>query len=701
MDVGDVHCRALPLPARYICTSLTPVTSDLEPGPSPKVHKFIDEGEVVRVLEVGMTAEGRVRGLTASGWVSFSRRDGSILLSASVRRRKKLAEARSASLFSPSSRQAAELEVRHHCSGSFGKDIATRIRVEQWIVQLAMHEDKMVSDRYLKLLLHQLRLGFLATPFDRRPPAQLGVLPRFELTAGLRTRRVPLRASGRPKRVPPPLLPQVGLPDRTNNAHVVSNDGASIAAGSDDLSLASSPNSDYSDDGGGTPNWRQAGDDSDMNLPDGGAPYSTLAELCTLNSELTPTGTSDLSAHGMPDHRPSSSPDALASPPQVPLRKFEAGAVGSASGGNVSNHTSTIATASPLQLFLASNAQSTDSEMSTDLHGTCCGKISHLLDILEIQGQQRADDEPLLNLLKSATKHYHQSSEPRLAFRLTPDSLSDFLKTEATAQSEEAEVAEQQLLSPNAAEPVGTDIADKVERIEAAAEVTFKRLMAPFEDPLLVDTEPERNSYKVSDDEKCVPEQHDDPGDHVNVASPSEAGKSTSISPCRSVVSHEAPHATQCTVDESSRQNATCVLHPVLPTPRILVTTAMAPHVHVHDNVQTNAKQIYAEQGGLAEIAGRVLPTGTIVPTRTARHPGGTLLPRFRKSKRHSESDKQAAEQPLFMQPKIGQLNLFSGSSDFGLSPDSSDTDETDTDFSDARTQSDGSSNSDEFDDVQ
>ena len=113
MDVGDVHCRALPLPARYICTSLTPVTSDLEPGPSPKVHKFIDEGEVVRVLEVGMTAEGRVRGLTASGWVSFSRRDGSILLSASVRRRKKLAEARSASLFSPSSRQAAELEVRH------------------------------------------------------------------------------------------------------------------------------------------------------------------------------------------------------------------------------------------------------------------------------------------------------------------------------------------------------------------------------------------------------------------------------------------------------------------------------------------------------------------------------------------------------------------------------------------------------------
>jgi chemotaxis protein histidine kinase CheA len=175
-----------PFEGWYSCGTLVGLTSEAEPATVPTTCGFLEKDQIVEILEVATTTSGRLRGRTRHGWVSFRERDGKAILlpvsgsvglgAATPKRKKKRGNKKkkqkkqisssesvtprvreSGELFgSSTARQKAERQARRLLEGR-GFDRATFIRIERWITVIEMHHEKRVSDRYLKLLIHQVR----------------------------------------------------------------------------------------------------------------------------------------------------------------------------------------------------------------------------------------------------------------------------------------------------------------------------------------------------------------------------------------------------------------------------------------------------------------------------------------------------------------------------------------------------------------
>eukprot|EP01043_Picozoa_sp_COSAG02_P009225 COSAG02_NODE_309_length_25051_cov_5.385460_18_plen_444_part_00 len=172
-----------PFEGWYSCGTLVGLTSEAEPATVPTTCGFLEKHQIVEILEVATTTSGRLRGRTRHGWVSFRERDGKAILlpvSGSVgrgvatpKRKKKRGQKKkkrnssseggtprvreSGELFgSSTARRKAERQARQLLE-SQGFDRATFLRIERWITVIEMHREKRISDRYLKLLIHQVR----------------------------------------------------------------------------------------------------------------------------------------------------------------------------------------------------------------------------------------------------------------------------------------------------------------------------------------------------------------------------------------------------------------------------------------------------------------------------------------------------------------------------------------------------------------
>jgi hypothetical protein len=169
------------------------LTAEAEPATVPTTCGFLEKGQIVEILEVVTTISGRLRGRTRHGWVSFRERDGKAILlqvSDSVRRgaatrkrkkkrgKKKKKRDSSNEVVSPAIRESGELFSSNHARQKAerqarrllekrGFDRGTALRIERWIDVIEVHDEKRVSDRYLKLLVHQVRSDSIIAPHYR------------------------------------------------------------------------------------------------------------------------------------------------------------------------------------------------------------------------------------------------------------------------------------------------------------------------------------------------------------------------------------------------------------------------------------------------------------------------------------------------------------------------------------------------------
>jgi hypothetical protein len=172
--------ESLPPTGIYRVHLLAPMTAALEPGAAPVVCGYLRAGQEVRVLRAGITAHGRVRLLTRSGWVNYRGRDGIVLLAPVMRptrsRQRHRAPAAGAGTTSAQSlvttggvlypsqaaRHRAEQQVEQYAR-RLSRQRPEQIRVRRWLEQLRESQGE-VSTATLPIESPCLQLPVVFTP---------------------------------------------------------------------------------------------------------------------------------------------------------------------------------------------------------------------------------------------------------------------------------------------------------------------------------------------------------------------------------------------------------------------------------------------------------------------------------------------------------------------------------------------------------